>query len=213
MTRKLLLAFLLSLACASAQPPAGRWDGAIEIGALKVPFRIDFEGDGKVFRGALVNGGDRVSSLSGSFEDRALRLVFAPSGLQMDAVLSEDGRLKGSFGSADGRRPFAATAFCTCGFEGEAGPDIAGAWEAPGAGWRLTVRRKGEDTFAVVSRPGGDLGPVAGRFDGVSFQLHYFDGARAAVLEMEPRKDGALDVIFQEPGAEVRKFRAVRAGP
>lgn len=41
--------------------------------------------------------------------------------------------------------------------------------------------------------------------------LHYFDGVRAAVLEIEQRKDGSLDLKFKEPGTNVKKYRAVQA--
>jgi len=107
--------------------------------------------------------------------------------------------------------PFTASKFCACGPEGEAGQDISGTWEAPDSSLRLTIRRKGEDTLATVSRPSGELGPIAGRSDGVTFMLHYFDGVRAALLEIDQRKDGGLDLKFTEPGADVKKYRAVQA--
>lgn len=40
--------------------------------------------------------------------------------------------------------------------------------------------------------------------------LHFFDGVRAAVLEIEPRKDGSLDLKFTEPGKDEKKYRAVQ---
>jgi len=86
-----------------------------------------------------------------------------------------------------------ASQFCSCASEGDAGPDISGTWEAPDSIWRLTIRRQCDDTLATVSRPSGELGPLAGRSDGLTFMLHYFDGVRAAVLEIERRKDGGLD--------------------
>ena len=77
--------------------------------------------------------------------------------------------------------------------------------------WQLTIRRKGDDTLAIVSRPGGELGPLVGRFDGLIFTLHYFDGVRAAVLEIAQHKDGDLDLKFTEPGTDVKKYRAVKS--
>jgi hypothetical protein len=109
--------------------------------------------------------------------------------------------------------PFTASQFCSCALEGEAGPDISGTWEVPESNLRLTIRRKGEDTLVNVTRPSGELGPLAGRFDGLIFMLRYFDGIRAAVLEIERRKDGGLDLKFTEPGADVKKYRAVQAAP
>ena len=114
-------------------------------------------------------------------------------------TLRADRQFKGTYGrGGQDMHPVTASKFCACGSEGEAGPDISGTWEVPDSGWRLTIRRKGDDTLATVSRPNGELGPIAGRFDGFAFLLHYFDGARAALLEIEQRKDGGLDLKFTD---------------
>jgi len=207
----MLTIFSLAVICGWAQAPDGRWDGTITYGALKVPFTIHFESNGKTFTGSFVNGDTRVSSTEGSFEAGAVRLTFGTSGTRLEARLVE-GELKGAIGSGgQDMHPFTASQFCACGSEGDAGPDISGTWEAPDSSWRLTIRRKGEDTLATVSRPSGELGPLAGRSDGLTFMLHYFDGVRAAVLEIEQRKDGGLDLKFKEPGTDVKKYRAVQA--
>jgi len=205
---------MVSLAevCGWAQAPDGRWDGKVNYGTLDVPFTIHFEPSGKMIKGSLLNGDTRVSSTEGSFEAGTLRLTFGATGTRLEAKL-EDGELKGTIGSGEQMRPFTASQFCSCAPEGEAGPDISGTWEVPDASLRLTIRRKGEDTFATVSRPSGELGPLAGRSDGLTFSLHYFDGVRAAVLEIEPRKDGGLDLKFTEPETGIKKYRAVQAAP
>jgi hypothetical protein len=201
----------LAVACGWAQAPDGRWDGTITFGAMKVPFIIHFEHDGKTLTGSFVNGDSRVSSTAGSFEAGSVRLTFGASGARLEATL-EDGQLNGAYGGGgQDMHPFIASKYCTCGIEGDAGPDISGTWEAPDSDLRLTIRRKGDDTLATVSRPSGELGPLAGRFDGLTFMLHYFDGVRAAVLEIEGRKDGGIDLKFKEPGADVKKYRAVKA--
>jgi len=191
--------------------PNGRWDGTITYGALKVPFKIHFESNGRTLKGSFVNGDTRVASTEGSFEAGAVRLTFGASGTRLEATI-KDGELKGTIGSGgQDMHQITASEYCACSDEGDAGPDISGTWEVPDSGWGLTIRRKGDDTLATVLRPSGELGPIAGRFDGVTFQLHYVDGVRAAVLEIEQRKDGGLDLKFTEPGADVRKYRAVRA--
>lgn len=205
MTRKLLCGMWMAVAVwaqAPAQAPAGRWDGTAVAAGLKIPFRIDFEGSGAAFRGTLVHGDERIASTSGSFEGGVARLAFARS--RMEAKLDE-GQLNGTFDSAGGRIAFTASAYCTCGVEGEAGPDVTGTWRAED-GLRLTVRRAGDDT--VVSGP--PIGPVSGRFDGIAFQLHYFDGERAALLEMEP-KAGGVALVYKVPGAAEKRARAVKA--
>jgi len=207
----MLTIFSLAVICGWAQAPDGRWDGTITYGALNVPFTIHFESNGKTFTGSFVNGDTRVSSTEGSFEAGAVRLTFGTSGTRLEARLVE-GELKGVIGSGgQDMHPFTASQFCACGSEGDAGPDISGTWEAPDSSWRLTIRRKGEDTLATVSRPSGELGPLAGRSDGLTFMLHYFDGVHAAVLEIEQRKDGGLDLKFKEPGTDVKKYRVVQA--
>jgi hypothetical protein len=201
----------LAVACGWAQAPDGRWDATITYGTLDVPFIIHFEPNGKALTGSFVNGDTRVSSTEGSFEAGSVRLTFGASGTRLEATLA-DGQLKGTYGSGgQDMHPFTASKFCSCGFEGDAGPDISGTWEVPDSSWRLTIRRKGDDTLATVSRPSNELGPLAGRFDGLTFKLHYFDGVRAAVLEIEQRKDGGLDLKLTEPGTEVKKYRAVQA--
>jgi hypothetical protein len=51
---------------------------------------------------------------------------------------------------------------------------------------------------------------LAGRFDGVSFNLRYFDGVRAALLEIEPAKDGGLELLWKSPEDGSKKLKAVR---
>ena len=198
-------ATLLTAAAVWAQPPAGRWDGTIVHGKLKVAFTIQLEGAGPAMTGAFVNGEARVSSTSGTFDGKRLALSFDSTGRKLDAFLG-DGGLQGTYGPY----PFTAAAYCACGLEGVAGPAIMGIWEIPGNGWRLHVSRRGEDTIVTVMRLGGDIGPITGRYDGLAFLLHYFDGKRAAVLELEERKDGGLDVVWMEPDEAPLKARAVR---
>lgn len=210
MILNMLTMFSLAVACGWTQTLDGRWDGTISYGSLKVPVTIHFETNGKTLKGSFVNGDTRISSTEGSFEAGSVRLSFGASGTRLEATL-EDGQLKGAYGSSgQDMHPFTASIFCSCAPEGDAGPDISGTWEAPDSGWRLAIRRKGDDTLATISRPSGELGPLIGRFDGLIFMLHYFDGVRAAALEIEQRKDGGLDLRFTEPGTEVKKYRAIQ---
>ena len=213
MILNLLTMISLAVACglAQAQAPDGRWDGTITYGAVKVPFMIHFEPSGKTLKGSFVNGDTRVSSTEGSYEAGNIRLTFGASGgIRLEGTLAA-GELKGTIGNGQNIYPFTASQFCSCASEGDARPDISGSWEAPDSNLRLTIRRKGDDTLATVSLPSGELGPLAGRSDGLTFMLHYFDGARAALLEIEQRKDGGLDLKFTEPGTDVKKYRAVKS--
>jgi len=200
------IVLLLAAAALSAQTPSGRWDGTITLGTLKVPFRMEFEGTPQTLKGSFVNGDAKVRSNPGSFAGKKLFLKFDKLGSRMEATLA-DGVLKGTYAT----HPFTASAYCTCSFEGEAGANISGTWNVPAANWQLTIERKGEDTLATLSRQGLVLGPLVGRFNGAFFALNYFDGTLGAVLEIDPQKDGTLNLDLSEHGQKPSKHKAIRA--
>jgi len=191
--------FIAMAASAHAQTLTGRWDGTIAIDQMKIPFSMHFEMTGQSVKGSFYKGEQRVASTAGSFDGTVLRLTFAQFGRELNAKLV-DGMLKGSYGS----HPLEASAYCTCSYEGEAGADISGEWDAQST--PLIIRRKGEDTYATI----GSMGPHTGRFDGLQFTLNHFDGDKASVLELTPQKDGSLEVVWKQPGEAARKLRASR---
>lgn len=181
----------------AAPVTAGRWVGTIAYPDLKVPVSMDLQFDPGV-RAAFTNGETRSPASSAAWKDNGLHLEIA--GKQLTTRL-DNGQLKGAY---DGHA-FEAGPYCTCAYEGEAGPDIMGEWKMQGRDARLTVTRKGEDTFAVF-----DNAVHAGRYDGLQFNLNHFDGARASILEITVRKDSALDVIVKQPGTSPITLRASR---
>ena len=210
-TSGLIAATLVVASLLSAQTPSGRWDATVAIGTLRVPFTMHFEGSGSSFVAFIVMGDTRIRSTKASFDGKTALADFESS--RMQAVVSEGG-LTGTFGNEkNDMHAFKAAPFCTCGFVGEAGPEIMGSWKVSENNWKLSVRRAGEDTMATISRDGNEIGPLSGRFNGAFFELSFFDGSRATLLEIEPRKDGALDLSWMEPGIAVKKLKAVRAGP
>jgi hypothetical protein len=211
---RFIVTYLLFTALSAAQdqvpPPNGRWEGTITFDKLKVPFTLFIAGEGASVTGSFVNGSMRVTSISGSYSEGMLQLGF-PKGNRLQAKFA-DAALKGTYGSPGfGIHLIEAALYCTCAYEGEAGPDISGLWDLPfPQPWRLAIRPQGEDTLASLHRGEQELGPITGRYDGIQFTLRYFDGTNAMLLEMEPRKDGSLAVTLQEPGQPVRKTQAVK---
>lgn len=186
-----------------AQPPAGRWDGVVTYGELKIPFTLNLSPSADGMGAVLVNGDAQVPAVApGRFEGKRLTLQFTE---KLEASLRE-GSLKGTYGT----HAVTAAPYCTCSFEGSAGPEVMGKWRIPELEWTLDITRKGEDTLVTVTRPDRKIGPLSGRHDGLAFQLHYFDGERAALLELEERKDGGLDAVWMEPGKPRLKTRAIR---
>lgn len=208
----LILAGVLSVALVWAETPApaGRWDGEVTIQGLKIPFALHFDGTGETYAAALVVGERRIGSTAASFDGQRLRVVFGEPASRWEAEL-RDGQLKGMAEGEGTRHPFQASAFCTCGFVGEAGPDVSGSWVGD-HGTRVTIRRVGEDTIATLTRAGSEAGPFLGRYNGAFFELSFFDGVRGAVLELEQRK-GGLEATLAEPGVGKRKWLAVAGKP
>jgi hypothetical protein len=207
----------LSLICIGAEKkPAERWDGKVFYGKqLQIPFSMQIEFDAPRITGVIVAGDERVVSTSGTMNDDAVVLKFDPLGTTLEGKL-DGGSFKGTYGKAGAesahRQKVELGRFCTCGFQGEAGPDISGVWNIEGGG-KLSVQRKGEDTFAHLEIPNDSrqFGTLSGRFDGVSFTLSHFNGTRAALLDAEPGKNAKkMDLNFQLPGEVARKFVATR---
>jgi len=144
--------------------------------------------------------------LPGDWDGETLRLEF-PQSRRLEAKLGNGGVLKGKFGE----QAIEASAYCTCAYEGEAGPDITGRWQLDRQGGTLTIVRKGEDTWAKLEGGAAARGTHVGRFDGLQFTLAHFDGAHASLIELEPQKDGALEVRVKLPGRAAEKYRATAA--
>lgn len=210
--------YLLIAACAAAQAetPSGRWDAIIVLDDLKIPFSMQLDPSQNAVSGTFVNGDEKASSGAGSFTGEALILPFPQYNTTLEAKVS-NGALKGKYGGAAfGNFDVEGGAYCTCASEGEAGPDISGTWtlSAPGSTqpteWRLVIQRKGDDTIAHLLHPEDTHGALTGRFDGLTFILHHFDGVRASLLELEPGKDGSLEATVKAPHAAVKKFHATK---
>jgi hypothetical protein len=208
-----MLTILLGWPSANAKTPAERWDGVIAYGTLKVPFSMQIDFDGTSVSAVFTAGDERVESTSGTLSGDDVRIKFDSLGTVLVAV-QNGGSMKGTYTrTSDPQKnlPIELNRFCTCGFVGEAGPDISGVWSIDaGAGGKLTVERKGDDTFATLRLAGDDrqFGTLSGRFDGVSFTLSHFAGTNAALLDAEPRKDGKLVLNFQLPGESAKKVVA-----
>src|SRR5262245_18545220 len=76
MNRRLISILLVAAGSAWAETPTGRWDATITIGTLKVPFAMEFQGDGAAFGGTIVNGDERIRSAAGSFDGKRMSLRF-----------------------------------------------------------------------------------------------------------------------------------------
>jgi thiol-disulfide isomerase/thioredoxin len=79
-------------------------------------------------------------------------------------------------------------------------PSISGLWtiELPAGkrerAWNLIVRQSGAEVSASILRVDGDSGAVTGTYDGHTFVLGHFSGARPLRLELTPKDSTSLRV-------------------
>ena len=214
MTRGFCLFLLISLSVSGvvAKEPE-RWDGTIAFGNLKLPFSMQLRIDGPQAAASFTNLGEAGGiSGKGSIAGDTLKITFEARNAVLEGKL-DGGSLKGVYSTPFGKYTVDAGRFCTCGFQGEAGPDISGAWTLEGTKGKLSVERKGEDTLGILTLDSSTTPTLAGRFDGAVFTLAYFNGdpAGAAWLEIEPDKDArVLTLVYQKPGLDPVRLKATR---
>ncbi|HTD43297.1 MAG TPA: TlpA disulfide reductase family protein [Bryobacteraceae bacterium] len=188
----------------TAQSLTGVWDSTVVSGGVTVPFRMEFSSDGPSVQAWFFNADDRTPSTAGSLENGALRIQFAQLGTRLEASL-KDGRLDGAYiGSRrTGTLKFHAERATDVREPDQAAPSINGEWELnkvrSGKGesaWRFLVQQSGAEVTATILRVDGDTGALTGRYRNGKFVLSHFSGARAALLEIEPRADGALHLLM-----------------
>lgn len=214
--RALTAALLLGSAAAGvpAAPPApeptvaGRWDAAVEVGVMHVPFPFQIAVHNGVVRGWFFNGEERVASASGTFDHGHLVLEFPTYARRLDAMLGGDGRLTGSYlPTTPGTKasPYAFTAQRLAPPATDAHPpDISGQWliptpEAKGSerAWRLSVHQAGANVRAVILAVDGDSGELTGLWQKGALLLSHYDGARPSVIEVTPAQGGTLQLLMR----------------
>jgi thiol-disulfide isomerase/thioredoxin len=209
-------AFLTLVSPGLAQNLTGRWDGSIQFDDYRIPFPIEFSGQGANLKVSFFNGDEAVTSTSGKIDGKSVTFQFAHYATQFEGTLSE-GVLHGTYGSKRNgfhdleARPHNDAAAVTV-----HAPDISGLWDIPNESpkgehaWRLIVRQTGPEVSAAILRVDGDTGAIVGRYQDGKFVLNHFDGARAYVLEIIPQTDGALALTLKGAHTPLKSFAAVR---
>lgn len=222
----LILGALGALHAQAAAPDvSGRWDAAVDIGSLHVPFPFQIAIHGSEAQGWFFNGQERIGSTGGSFQNGHLVLDFATYARQLDATLEPDGTLAGSYrpttpgatsqpylfhaGRAPAHPP-AADAHP---------PSIAGQWLIPTASstkageraWRFIVRQSGAAVSAAILRVDGDTGALTGTWREGKLLLSHFDGARPSAFEVTPGSGGTLQLLVTDRHGGQETLTAYRA--
>lgn len=198
--RTIPLLFALTTA-AMGQSLSGLWDATVNIDGLVIPFRMEFAGAGAAIRGSFFNGDERMTSTGGQFSRGRLVLEFAYYASRLDASL-KNGTLSGTYFRNHKYLPFEAKRFTPSQLTDSEVPSIAGLWEIDGqtskgerAVWPFVVRQSGAEVTAAILRIDGDTGALSGTWRNGRFLLSHFSGARPALFEITPQKDGTLAVV------------------
>ena len=209
----LLLGGPLWAAASDASSLAGRWDAAVVVNDVEVPFTFEIEVEGESIKGSFFNGERRTTSTKGELEGDVLTLTFEQLATTLEAKV-ENGELVGEYVRARGPYPFRATR--SSGVSIAAGgdvPSIDGTWITTANSrkgedaWRFVVRQKGGSVEATILRVDGDTGTLTGSFQDDRFVLSHFSGARPLLLEVTPQEDGSL-VLELNKKTELRAARA-----
>lgn len=198
-TAMLLGTLWLSGACGVRTEPApmtGRWDASLRLDTAEVPFRFEIAEQ----QGALVAyffDGDRpIPSAPATRAADTVQFAYPSQGGTLTARLVE-GRLEGQYVRGSGTYGFGAER-AQVRSAPDTVPAIDGLYIIPTASkkgevaWRFIVDQKGPEVSAAILRVDGDTGALTGRFDGHTFVLSHFSGARPLLLEVTPNADGSL---------------------
>lgn len=188
---------------------SGKWDAAVEVESLHVPFPFEISVHGDAATGWFFNGKERVISSSGSFENGHLRLEFPTYARRLEATLAPDGTLSGAYLPTTPKATASPYAFQARPAQPPPAdphpPRISGQWLIPTdrgkqgeKAWRFLVRQSGARVSAVMLRVDGDGGQLTGTWQGGRLLLSHFDGARPSVLEVSPAEDGTLKVLVHD---------------
>ena len=205
MTARLIAAlFLVFAPAAMAESLAGNWDATVKVNGQEIPFRFELTGDGTSVQGSFFNGGERMRSTSGRFENDALLLKWDYYAATLEANL-RDGALAGEYvrSASSGRviYPFQAKRHTEIAAPKSDVPQIAGIWLIPTKSskgelaWQFIVSQTGAQVSAAILRVDGDTGALTGSYRDGKFVLSHFSGLRPALLEVTVQKDGSLEML------------------
>jgi peroxiredoxin len=186
-------------ACNRTPALAGMWSATIIAGNARVPCRFLIAGSGASLQGSFFNGDQKISSATARMENNLIVFAYPEYGSRLEVTPGNPG-LEGNYYRANGTiYTFEAQRFKPAPNPGNI-PSIGGLWtiELPAGkrerAWNLIVRQSGAEVSASILRLDGDSGAATGTFDGQSFVLGHFSGARPLRLDLTPKDSTTLRV-------------------
>ncbi len=190
-----------------AQYTDGVWRGFVKNSSgEEVAFTLEVKREGDTFSGSLINGNDRTTSTSGSFDGKTLKLRYDFYDAELNATI-DDHELRGTF-TRQWRRQLLrrelsarrsdASAKSSDG-SGGAGAGVGGEWvmrvgEAPkDSFWRGSFKQQGSQVHGTIIPVSGDWGELTGSFENNQLTLNRFDGINCRVFKATLTPQGALE--------------------
>jgi thiol-disulfide isomerase/thioredoxin len=203
-----------------AQSPDGVWRGFVKtkLGEV-VAFTLEVKREGDKLVGSLVNGDDRTTSTSGSFDGKTLKLRYDFYDGELTATIAGD-ELRGTFDrqwrreilrrELHAKRGDSVAAMAAS----NSGADISGEWvmsvgeEQKESFWRAAFRQQGALLRGTIIPVSGDWGELAGTFENNQLTLNRFDGINCRVFKATLTPQGTLEG-FVDLGGSAPKRKVV----
>jgi peroxiredoxin len=233
LTALALLALVSPFASACRRRPRelnGEWYGMIKNkNGDELPIKMELKRDGNSVVGSFVNGDERTTSTSGSFdpETETLRLRFDYYDGELEGRFFRR-ELIGTFTRQYRREKLVRDLKIWRGAPmsvpaAAEGKDLTGEWTVRvGEGeqqkiWRMTLKQSGADMLGTVIPPSGDWGAMTGMFSYGKLTLSRFDGINARLLRAQLNEQGQLegvvDLGLSEPKRKIVAERTSETSP
>ena len=196
---------LLSAASFAQNAPrqiTGDWNGTAVSHGQQVPIELRISGSPNALSAALINGSEDSPASTAVFSGNHLLVTFNDYVKTLDATLSRDGKLSGSFGKGDVRYPLTLTPGKPTSAATGNVPDISGDWEIEvkstkgESAWQLRVEQDHAHLKAVIQRIDGDTGSLFGTWTTSgsthAFQISHFTAGGPSLYSLTPEPDGTL---------------------
>jgi thiol-disulfide isomerase/thioredoxin len=226
---KLTFFFFLLLAFTSCQRKRdiqylpGIWHGTVYLqNQDEVPLKMEFKVEGDQVIGTFINGDERVTSTSGTFDGLNLKLKFDYFDAVMEGGVARReiiGTITRTWKSQKLTRNFkiwrgGGTMIVPAATEGK---DLSGEWDMKvGEGekqrqWRLLLTQKEGALTGTIMTPSGDWGTMTGEFAYGKMQITRFDVINARLLRAQLNANGQLEgMVDLGQGEAPRKVLAER---
>lgn len=208
----------------------GTWYGmVVNKNGDELPIKMELKREGNNVVGSLVNGDERTTSTSGSFDEATgtLKLRFDYYDGELEARFFRR-EMIGTFTRQWKREKLVrelklwrgAPMVVPAAAEGK---DLSGEWTLKvGEGeqqkvWRMSLKQSGADVSGTIIPPSGDWGTLTGTFGYGKLMLARFDGINARLLRAQlndkGQLEGIVDLGLAEPKRKIIAERAAAGAP